>query len=420
MRAPAIPPEGAAIRRPGEAATLITTAAGHGRGCPPPRIGSRRPPTRGSGPDFSRALEDFSDEQGLGLVELTAPDPHRQVVVDEAGFSRVLSAKIAARLQERRSSTPSDAPVLRICSAEAPVSLCAPSRAGGASGARADRGGGARIAAGPAFELTMPTARFPWRLEGFTPAMVGLGDVVKRGDIVALVDTEKAEIEVEIWNAGRVDRILLQSRVGRSWLERRSSRSRKRASHPASVPPLIRRRHRAPSAGPGIATIPHPRSTRFPSDPGRHEPPPRTRDAVGATRRSRARHGPEPRVRHGPRGPGAGGRRARERRDDPLRIARCSSRRHTAQRTDRGRTLRPVRRQTPLCRAIGGDPTGVAAAMARSKRKIPHYYLELDVDMTSALAWLEAANRKRSVEERLILRSCSSSRPRSLSPTRPI
>ncbi len=41
--------------------------------------------------------------------------------------------------------------------------------------------------------------------------------------------------------------------------------------------------------------------------------------------------------------------------------------------------------------------------MARSKREIPHYYLELDVDMTSALAWLEAANRERSVEERLIL-----------------
>ena len=35
------------------------------------------------------------------------------------------------------------------------------------------------------------------------------GGRVKRGDVVALVDTEKAEIEVEIWNAGVVDRILI-------------------------------------------------------------------------------------------------------------------------------------------------------------------------------------------------------------------
>ena len=35
------------------------------------------------------------------------------------------------------------------------------------------------------------------------------GDRVKRGDVVALVDTEKAEIEVEIWDAGIVDGILV-------------------------------------------------------------------------------------------------------------------------------------------------------------------------------------------------------------------
>ena len=36
----------------------------------------------------------------------------------------------------------------------------------------------------------------------------------------------------------------------------------------------------------------------------------------------------------------------------------------------------------------------IAAAMARSKREIPHYYLATDVDMTRALAWLEAHNRE--------------------------
>jgi len=44
----------------------------------------------------------------------------------------------------------------------------------------------------------------------------------------------------------------------------------------------------------------------------------------------------------------------------------------------------------------------IAAAMARSKREIPHYYLETRIDMRRALAWLHAANQQRSIEERLL------------------
>ena len=34
----------------------------------------------------------------------------------------------------------------------------------------------------------------------------------------------------------------------------------------------------------------------------------------------------------------------------------------------------------------------IAAAMARSKREIPHYYLSTTIDMSAALAWLRAEN----------------------------
>jgi pyruvate dehydrogenase E2 component (dihydrolipoamide acetyltransferase) len=44
----------------------------------------------------------------------------------------------------------------------------------------------------------------------------------------------------------------------------------------------------------------------------------------------------------------------------------------------------------------------VAAAMSKSNREIPHYYLETKVDMSKALAWLTAANLQRSVKERLL------------------
>jgi pyruvate dehydrogenase E2 component (dihydrolipoamide acetyltransferase) len=44
----------------------------------------------------------------------------------------------------------------------------------------------------------------------------------------------------------------------------------------------------------------------------------------------------------------------------------------------------------------------IAAAMARSKREIPHYYLAADLDLHAALAWLEAENRQRPVTDRLL------------------
>ena len=44
----------------------------------------------------------------------------------------------------------------------------------------------------------------------------------------------------------------------------------------------------------------------------------------------------------------------------------------------------------------------IAAAMARSNREIPHYYLETRIDMSRALRWLEAENLKRSIKERIL------------------
>jgi pyruvate dehydrogenase E2 component (dihydrolipoamide acetyltransferase) len=44
----------------------------------------------------------------------------------------------------------------------------------------------------------------------------------------------------------------------------------------------------------------------------------------------------------------------------------------------------------------------IAAAMARSKREIPHYYVGTTIDMGRALAWLAGENLKRPVKERLL------------------
>ena len=50
-----------------------------------------------------------------------------------------------------------------------------------------------------------------------------------------------------------------------------------------------------------------------------------------------------------------------------------------------------------------GIRRAIAAAMARSNREIPHYYLETHIDMQQALRWLEAENQKRSIKEERLL-----------------
>jgi pyruvate dehydrogenase E2 component (dihydrolipoamide acetyltransferase) len=44
----------------------------------------------------------------------------------------------------------------------------------------------------------------------------------------------------------------------------------------------------------------------------------------------------------------------------------------------------------------------IAAAMARSKREIPHYYLSTTIDMSNAITWLANENLKRPVVDRLL------------------
>ncbi len=49
-----------------------------------------------------------------------------------------------------------------------------------------------------------------------------------------------------------------------------------------------------------------------------------------------------------------------------------------------------------------GMRRAIAAAMGRSNREIPHYYLETRIDLSRAMNWLTAENQKRSVKDRLL------------------
>ncbi|MDI1305064.1 MAG: dihydrolipoamide acetyltransferase family protein [bacterium] len=49
-----------------------------------------------------------------------------------------------------------------------------------------------------------------------------------------------------------------------------------------------------------------------------------------------------------------------------------------------------------------GIRTAVAAAMSKSKREIPHYYLEKKINLSNTLAWLQIANEHRVVKNQLL------------------
>ncbi len=226
---------------------------------------------------------------------------------------------------------------------------------------------------------------------------VAPGDRVERGDIVALVDTDKATIEVEIFTSGVVRELLVE--------EGRKVPVGTPLATIATAEPASPR-----AAGPPTPPSP-PVQMPAPEEEPPHAPaPPRGEPTVAARRRV------TPLARRVAEqlgvdlatveGTGAGGA---VRREDVERAVRDGVP------PTRERPTTPERPLTPG-HEPGREPEGaaaeperaarmrraIAAAMARSKREIPHYYLEQSVDMSRALAWLHAANRERTARDRLV------------------
>lgn len=179
----------------------------------------------------------------------------------------------------------------------------------------------------------------------------GPGDPVAKGEIVADVETDKADIEVESFAEGTFERILVEP--GR-WV-------------PIGTPiAIIRAPGEAPAAGPVNAPGPPPQAAAAPAVSA---PP-----CSPAARRRAEELGVD---LTGVKGTGPGGR-------------------ITIPDVEAARGAPEEDPQLRLRRAI-------AASMSRSKREIPHYYLAHTLDLGPAMDWLAAANAARGVETRLLL-----------------
>jgi len=228
------------------------------------------------------------------------------------------------------------------------------------------------------------------------------GDRVRRGDIVATVDTSKAEIEIETFDGGVIDEILVEPGtkvpVGTEIARIREAESEAaeaaRATPPppagenaAPAQPPLTGESAAPTRSPSLAE-PSPSAAAAPA-PSPHVH--RVRVSPLA-RRIAAERGVDVAAVTGT-GPGDTITRA-----DVERAAQAAFAAAPAQAPPPALAEhRPAAdRHASLRAAIG-------ALMARSKREIPHYHVAQVVDMSAARTWLDAYNAARPPRERLLL-----------------
>lgn len=221
--------------------------------------------------------------------------------------------------------------------------------------------------------------------------LVKPGDRVKRGDIVAVVETQKGAIEIEIFDTGQIEQILvdLNSKV------------------PVGTPLARIRTDLETAAGAAIPTpVTPPPAVAIAAAP-RASPPAPAPAAPAPTAVPPARSPILPAAgRRVPVSPAAR-RLAELRHVDPSAIT-GSGRGGAVVRADVERSLGvttpvPAERKRTIGLDLDAMRTAIAAAMARSKREIPHYYLQHQVDVTPCEQWIARANEARPPDSRLLM-----------------
>ena len=205
------------------------------------------------------------------------------------------------------------------------------------------------------------------------------GDEVKRGQVVAVVETQKGAVDVEIWEAGTVDKLIVETgrKVPVGELLALLRTSGESATAAPETPETL-----APQR---VATVP----ALAIASTSRVETAP-----VSAVASARLRVSPS-------------ARKLAEELGIDITLMRATEpgaviSRADIERAAKEKTTTPAATRTTTPDWHAQMRIAIAAAMSRSKREIPHYYLATDIDVTAVIRWLETENLKRSVTERLL------------------
>jgi pyruvate dehydrogenase E2 component (dihydrolipoamide acetyltransferase) len=244
--------------------------------------------------------------------------------------------------------------------------------------------------------------------------LVKPGDRVHRGDIVAVVETDKGAIEIEIFEDAIVAELLValdtEVAVGTPL-----ARLDKVGQQPAvAAPPTAAATRTPPVQPPKVATpvqaTPVQRTPLQPAKPAAQQPAvPR---AVPVSVPAPAQPAAAVRRKISP----AARKHAREYGIDLDRVVGTGDggvvtvadveQLHGIGSSSPAATPTPVppRAAAPPGAAPQSSAMrrAIAASMSRSKREIPHYYLAHTIDLEPALRWLESRNVARPIEQRLV------------------
>ncbi|MBI4455673.1 MAG: 2-oxo acid dehydrogenase subunit E2 [Acidobacteria bacterium] len=206
------------------------------------------------------------------------------------------------------------------------------------------------------------------------------GDAVRRGDIIAEVETDKGLIEVEVFTRGVIEKVLIepgaQVPVGAVMaIIREEAKSGRIETATGGEDLAVKPRETLP-----VTTVPT----------GQTSSPP---EVVSPLFPSRLRISPAARKLAAELGVGL------------ISVKGTGpAGRITRQDIERAAQVERIAPATPEIATSRQDKMrqAIATAMARSKREIPHYYLSTTIDMSGALKWLTQENMKRPVEERLL------------------
>jgi pyruvate dehydrogenase E2 component (dihydrolipoamide acetyltransferase) len=203
--------------------------------------------------------------------------------------------------------------------------------------------------------------------------LVKVGDRVKRGDVVAVVDTQKGAIEVEIYQSGQIEQLLvdLDTKVA---VGTPLARLRVEGEAPTAVavPPVCATAPAEVAAAAVTPSIPAAGAGAAASPAARRLAQQRGIDLSTVT--------------------GSGPRGAITYDDVERAVGKIAGEVAPVPETRRAAGLN-----------LAAMRTAIAAAMARSKREIPHYYLEHQVDVTPCEHWLAEQNASRPPDSRLLM-----------------
>ena len=204
--------------------------------------------------------------------------------------------------------------------------------------------------------------------------LVKPGDTVTRGQVVAVVETTKAAVEVECWQEGTVHELLVP--IGETVQVGTALATLLAPGESAETTP------KTPIAATEAAPAVKPRrAARKPAAAAGSQHGPQHRRWVSpAARRLAASLGIDVETVTG---------------TGPQGAVTISDVEHA------GASVQPVAKRTAADRAAEMRKS-IAAAMSRSKREIPHYYLADEILMETALTWLADRNAERSITERLL------------------